>query len=80
MEYHIRLLLYSKLVNIFPDIVYKLYVDHYSQWITSERVVWCTETGQSQNGRWTIEQNNLFDEWLCNRWNFAKSIVRKSIK
>jgi hypothetical protein len=81
-EYHIRLLLYAKLIQISPELILQLYNESYSRWIKEERIVWCNQTGQVQNGQWTVEQNNLFDEWLCNRWNFSRSIemIRKSIK
>jgi hypothetical protein len=82
MEYHLRLLLYAKLVQISPELILQLYNESYSRWIKEERIVWCNQTGQVQNGQWTVNQNNLFDEWLCNRWNFSRSIemIRKSIK
>jgi hypothetical protein len=81
-EYHIRLLLYAKLAQISPELILQLYNASYSRWIKEERIVWCDQTGQIQNGRWTVDQNNLFDEWLCYRWNFSRPIemIRKSIK
>ena len=78
-EYHIRLILYAKLVNLPPELILRSYDDRYREWIKSERIIWCNNTGQRRNNRWTVEQNNSFDGWLCARWNF-KSIGRKSIK
>jgi glycerophosphoryl diester phosphodiesterase len=80
MEYHIRLILYSKLVNSTPEIILRDYDLLYSQWIKDERLVWCSQTKQVKNGCWTVDQNNLFDQWLCNRWDFKPPIVRESIK
>lgn len=78
-EYHIRLLLYAKLIQISPELILQLYNEAYSRWVKEERIVWCNQTGQVQNSQWTVEQNNLFDEWLCNRWKSIE-MIRKSIK